>query len=345
MFGRLDAADAAERGPDPAPGAGAGAGDRRRDRRRCGGRGRARTELVPRRLPDRQRGDEDTAAALVSGSGRSSFWGAALDAFGDDPLRGIGAGGYATYWNMNGDLACPPRNAHSAQLETLAELGLPGGLVLLAALGLGAWRRGRSAADGGGRGCGRSPLRSPASSPPVWSRSPIDWTWELPAALAPMLISLALLCGSGLRPRGAAVGALVVDPRMAGYEHRDVPVSPSPGRSASASELVGAGLDLGGSGAGGIPIQLDRSADRLAAGDLSGAAEAARGAARIEPWSPEPALRLAEVEQTGGQSRGRTAPSRARRSRLAPDDFRPWLLLGQIDAALGNGARGRARTS
>ena len=77
------------------------------------------------------------ASGFASDSGRSSFWGAALDAFADAPLRGVGAGGYEAYWSLKGDLAVPTRNAHSAPLETFAELGLPGGLALLFAIALG----------------------------------------------------------------------------------------------------------------------------------------------------------------------------------------------------------------
>jgi tetratricopeptide (TPR) repeat protein len=84
-------------------------------------------------------------------------------------------------------------------------------------------------------------------------------------------------------------------------------------------------------------IQLERSADRLAEGDLSGAAEAARSAARIEPWSQEPSLRLAEIEQAAAnfEAARRRAEEAAR---LAPEDFRPWLLLSQIHAAGGEPA-------
>ncbi len=275
-----------------------------------------------------------TADALVSGSGRSSFWGAALSAFGEDPVRGIGAGGFETYWNINGELGVPTRNAHSAELEALAELGLPGGAALLAALGLGAfgvWSRLRSETE-----------RVRAASAAVAGifvaglvAIGIDWTWELPAALAPFVISLALLCGSGLLAPGAAQGSLLVDSRMAGYEPLDAPASPPPwilrvGIGAAAGVAIWAGLLLALTA-----IQLDRSADRLARGDLSGAAEAARAVARLEPWSPEPSLRLAEIEQTA--SNLEAARRRAEEAvRLAPDDFRPWLLLGQIQSALGN---------
>jgi hypothetical protein len=273
------------------------------------------------------------SVGFASDSGRSSFWDAALGSFGEAPLRGVGAGGYEAYWSMNGDLAVPARNAHSAPLETLAELGLPGGLSLLAAIGLGAFgavvtlrrQRGRT------RGAAAAVVGIFLAGLLAIG---IDWSWELPAVVAPFLVSLTLICGSGLRPAGAPGGSLLVDSRMAGYEPLDAPSRPAP---------WAIGLGIGGGllvavWAGGVlalaAIQLDRSADRLASGDLTGAAEAARSAAQIEPWSSEPALRLAEIEQTAANLEA--AELRAKEAiRLAPEDFRSWLLMSQIQVDLG----------
>jgi tetratricopeptide (TPR) repeat protein len=77
------------------------------------------------------------------------------------------------------------------------------------------------------------------------------------------------------------------------------------------------------------------SADRLDEGDLRGAAEAARAAEAIEPWSAEPQLRLAEIEQAG--SNWESARRRAEQAvRSNPDDFRGWVLLSQLNEELDN---------
>jgi O-antigen ligase len=274
-----------------------------------------------------------TGEGLVSGSGRSSFWGAALEAFEEDPLRGVGAGGYEIYWNANGDLRVPARNAHSAPLETLAELGLPGAIALLGAIVLAlaaAPARLRGSPDEGGAVAAAALGIFAAGLIAIG----VDWTWELPAALAPFLVALALLGGRGLEPGDTATGSLLVDARIAGYERQGEPAWLLPwaarlgiGSASVVALWAGAVLAL-------AAIQLERSADRLADGDLSGAAEAARSAARIEPWSQEPSLRLAEIEQAAAnfEAARRRAEEAAR---LAPEDFRPWLLLSRIHAADG----------
>lgn len=274
--------------------------------------------------------------ALVSGSGRSSFWRVATEAFADDPLRGVGAGNYPYYWNLNGDLPVPVANAHSAPLEAFAELGLVGGLALIGLLAsalAAAWRllRGPTPSLPGSRALIGAAVGTGVAGLVGIS---IDWTWQLPAAASPLLIAVALLCGQALRSPGSA-GSVLVDARVPGYERFDGPRRAPRG-------VLGAGLGLGALASVWVgvvltaaSVQLERSADRLERGDLQGAAEAARAASRIEPWSPEPSLRLSEIEQaaTNYQAARRRAEETIR---LSPDDFRPWLLLFEAQGALGN---------
>jgi tetratricopeptide (TPR) repeat protein len=260
----------------------------------------------------------DAGGALASGSGRSEFWETALDAFGEDPLRGVGAGGYAAYWTREGDLDVPVANAHSAPLESLAELGVPGGLALLAlavAVGIGARRL---VAD---------PLARPAAGAAAGVAVvgliafTLDWTWEMPAAGVPAILAAGLLTGRGLRPRSAAGPA--VDPLRAGGLGIAVPAA----LVAVVSVWAGAVIAL-------AAVQLERGESALADGDLPEAAAAARAAEEIEPWSADPSLLLAEIEQVGGNFDA--ARRRAERAiRLSPDDFRAWLLLADISASLG----------
>ena len=88
-------------------------------------------------------------------SGRS-----ALDAFSTDPLTGIGPGTYEFWWAENGSLPGFVRNAHTLYLETLAELGIPGLALLLAAA--------RQRLRGRARQAGGGPKRmsGPCSRPP-----------------------------------------------------------------------------------------------------------------------------------------------------------------------------------
>jgi hypothetical protein len=62
---------------------------------------------------------------------------------------------------------------------------------------------------------------------------------------------------------------------------------------------------------------------------------AARAAAAVEPWSAEPWLRLATVEQAAGNLEAARLDA-ARAIELTPKDFRPWLLASGLESKLGN---------
>ena len=279
-------------------------------------------------------GDTGAASGLVSSSDRSAYWSTALDAFAEEPVRGIGSGGYANYWNQHGTLGTPVQNAHSGPIEELSELGIAGGLIFLVVLLLPLWlvRRALRGADDDER----------SALGPVLGilligifAVAIDWTWDLPAAVAPFLICVGLLSGRCLSPPNAAHGSELADPRIAGYEWIELPARPAPvwlglGVAAVAITSIWCGGVLALAS-----IQLNIADDRLAEGDLDGAAKAARSAAEIEPWSAAPSLKLAEIELTG--TNYESARRRAEEAvRASPDDFRPWVLLGQIQTAIGN---------
>ncbi len=139
-------------------------------------------------------GDTGAASGLASGSDRSAYWKAALQAFGDDPLRGIGSGGYENYWNEHGTIGTPVQNAHSGPIEGLGELGILGGALFAGVLLLPLLivRRRLGDAD--------DEIRS--SLGPVLGilligafAVTIDWTWDLPAAVAPFLICVGVVSG------------------------------------------------------------------------------------------------------------------------------------------------------
>ena len=71
----------------------------------------------------------------ISGSHRYQYWVAAIHAFESSPWKGIGPGTFEFYWAQHNSLGEFVVNAHSLYVETLAELGivgllLVGGLVL-----------------------------------------------------------------------------------------------------------------------------------------------------------------------------------------------------------------------
>jgi O-antigen ligase len=72
----------------------------------------------------------------LSGNGRVQNWQAALDAFDREPVRGTGAGTYQFAWyRYRSDGAFYVVNAHNLYLETLADLGVVGLVLLVAVLG------------------------------------------------------------------------------------------------------------------------------------------------------------------------------------------------------------------
>jgi O-antigen ligase len=73
---------------------------------------------------------------LFSGAGnRYDYWRVALDEFNSQPLRGVGAGNYQPGYYLHRRTTEAITQPHSLELQTLAELGIIGALLLLAFLG------------------------------------------------------------------------------------------------------------------------------------------------------------------------------------------------------------------
>ncbi len=158
---------------------------------------------------------ERTTAPLSGGasrlttlqSNRYAYWRVALRAFGDEPLRGVGAGGWAVDWLRWRPIDEGAQDAHSLYLQTAAELGLVG-LVLLAAFLSGvAWAARDALAVAPGVAAG------PIAGFVVWAAHvALDWDWQMPAVtltalvLAAALLALADLSLIGRRPRPAIAG-------------------------------------------------------------------------------------------------------------------------------------------
>ncbi|MBU2601254.1 MAG: O-antigen ligase family protein [Actinobacteria bacterium] len=69
----------------------------------------------------------------LSGNQRYELWQVAWRTFEDSPALGIGADNYSIAWNMNRSSPHDVRQPHNLYLRLLAELGLPGLLLLVAA--------------------------------------------------------------------------------------------------------------------------------------------------------------------------------------------------------------------
>ena len=253
----------------------------------------------------------------AGGSGRYQFWEAALDAFASRPLGGVGAGNFELYWNAHPQLALPLVNAHSLYLETLAELGPVGFALLLAFFAVPVVvvvRRRTSGASAAEDGAALALLAAGALS------AALEWTWQIPAAFAPVIVAVGLLAA------GRAPERPIDSPVRARQSNFALGV----GALVVAWVAIWAAAVLF---AGDHELSASRSA--AARGDLTEAADDARIAGKVQPWSPEPPLQLALVEELGGNlDAARVAALDAIHS--APGDWRGWAVASRIAAKSGN---------
>lgn len=121
-------------------------------------------------------------------SNRYDYWSVALRAFASEPVHGVGAGGWSVDWLRWRHVAEAAQDAHSLPLQTLAELGLVG-IVLL-----GVFLGGVVVAA---RGALRVDLvaAGPIAGVVVYfAHAPLDWDWQMPAlTLVPLVLMGALL--------------------------------------------------------------------------------------------------------------------------------------------------------
>jgi O-antigen ligase len=150
-----------------------------------------RREFLDREFVDAG-GDERTRLTQASGNGRIEHWRVARRAFEGEPLTGTGAGTYHLEWQRERTTPFNVVDAHSLYLETLAELGVPGMLLLAVALltplGLAVARL-------------RGPERHAyaaflAAGAMLLLHAAIDWDWEMPALFAWFAGCAGIVCAS-----------------------------------------------------------------------------------------------------------------------------------------------------
>jgi hypothetical protein len=263
----------------------------------------------------------DTSRLTTLGGTRYTVWTTAVDAFKSDPWRGIGPGAFEFYWDKHGKGQEFARDAHSLYIEEGAELGIPGVIALLVALGglLWAaiqarlrWRRRREIAAG-------SALI--AAFVVFLAYAGIDWMWEL-GAVGTLAIGGVAVAGAGGLDRAErwklgpwTRAALVVAALLAGAVQ--VPGLVSTERT-RASESA------------------------LANGDATRAKDLADQAITAEDWAASPyAARAEAVERLGNLAEAKRDAQQA--IDREPDNWRNRLLLARIEAEQGDrpGAQGQ----
>jgi len=245
-----------------------------------------------------------------SGSGRWQFWGAASSEFQAHPLNGGGGGSWQFWWLQHQSVPIFSQYAHSLYLETLAELGiigllLIGGAVLIAVVGAVrsalALRSGEVAA-------------AAAAGIAFFAASAYDWVWQL-AAIA--IVGVGLL--------GVALGA---SPSTRAFEWgRFTVVRPLLALVAVAAIIPQLVVLAAG-------IHLRNSQAAAAAGNGARAKSEALAAKAVEPWNADGYFQLALVEEGVGEyGKARAAlASGIHRSTL---DWRLWYAAARIDIKRG----------
>lgn len=290
----------------------------------------------------------DPSRLTAVGSVRARYWNEALKTFADNPWVGVGAGGYAVARTRYRTDELDVLHAHGYVVQTLADLGIVGGvftLVLLVAWLIAALRS--CALRPRDRGAVWTPERvglvSLLAVVIVFGvHSFVDWTWYVPGNAIPAMLAAGWLAGrgplsaacrepfgqrlrTGVRDRRRLSGAgLVVtlalvaawsvwQPWASNRVEQDALVALDRGDTGKATVLAGEARDRN-------PLSLDPlftlAAIRASAGDQEGARRAYTDAVELQPRNPRPWLALAQFELSAGDAR---AAERAARPALYLD--------------------------
>jgi hypothetical protein len=154
--------------------------------------------MAPAGLGPAETGTKRITAGF-SGS-RSDVYRVALDAFGGAPFEGAGGGSFRVHWFAERRIGEQSVNAHSLELETLAELGVVGSALLAAFLGAIGYAAVRSRLKPGG--LTRSQSAAVGAACTVWVvHSAVDWDWQMSALTGTVLLLACTLFPYGRRRR------------------------------------------------------------------------------------------------------------------------------------------------
>jgi O-antigen ligase len=264
-----------------------------------------------------------------SGAGRHDFFRVATDALGEKPLLGTGAGTYEFAWERHRSIALPVHDAHSLYLEAFAELGVVGGLLVLALVGTLLWT-------------GFSAWR--AAPHPQRERyaalfavtlafavvAGLDWFWEIAGISAVFFLASGVLVAAR-----CAQLALPPDPGLVarGEERRfGLAVAGLAVAWIAAIALIGPLL---------VDREIDASQSAAAAGNYDSAVNHAETARSIEPFAASPYVQLGLLAEATGDF----ATATERFTQAIDREDRNWQLYylrSRVEEAAGNRAAAEA---
>lgn len=224
----------------------------------------------------------------LSGAGRHDFWRVALDAFGEDPVAGHGAGTYVFSWTQLRSIDLPVHDAHSLYLEPLAELGIVGGALTLGLIlgllwiGFSAWRATQDEQRD------RNAVLFAAMLAFAIGAG-FDWFWEIAAMGAVFFLAAGVLVS--VRCAQLVPSAAELRERQQGRRY-GLAVAGVAAAWIAAIALIGPLL---------VTREIKSSQAAAAAGNLSSAIDHARTARSIEPWAASPYVQLGLLAEVQGE--------------------------------------------
>lgn len=250
----------------------------------------------------------------AAGQNRYQLWSAAVHENATRPLTGTGSGTFEFWWAQHADVDEIVRDTHSLYLQTLGELGIVG-VMLLAGLIAVVFVGGARAAwmsDGADRAALAAAL---AACVAFFVTAIFDWVWQIPA----LPVSMLLLAGALVT---AALPGSRVEPDEFGV----------PLRIGTAAVAIVAIVVIA------IPFAstalVRQSEADFRDDDLQGALDAARSAQNAEPGAASPRLQQALVLEAAGELSAASEAARGATERESTN-WRNWLVLSRIEAARG----------
>ena len=251
----------------------------------------------------------------LSANSRLGIWRVAWHRFEQEPVLGGGAG---TYWQMHAaDREPGPtvEDAHSLYLETLAELGVIGLLLLAGALAVPLVAAVRARARG-------PVVPALAAYVAFLTHAALDPDWEVAGLTATaLLVATAIVVAA--RPDAAL-------PHSSPPDH--VAQTPVRARLLAAIPLALLGLLAAVALLG--ELRVDRARSAVADGAVERALDEARGARRLLPWSSQAWVVDGDAQARAGR------PAAARRSyreaiERDPAGWRTWVSLAAVSSGRG----------
>jgi hypothetical protein len=264
----------------------------------------------------------------LSGAGRHDFYRVAIDAFDEKPLLGHGAGTYVFSWEKLRSIDIPVHDAHSLYLQAFAELGLAGGLLVLALVGVLLWAGFTAWRDAGGP---RRELHAVLLGAMLAFAigSAIDWFWQIAAMGAIFFLAggalVAARCAQLTRARGASGGN--GEQRRFGLAVVGLALA-----WIAALALVGPLL---------VDRELTAARDAAAEGKLAVAVDNAETARSIEPWAASPYVLLGLLAEVQGDYKAASAHL-SQAIQREENSWKLYYLRSRVEAEAGNAAASRA---